>query len=71
MFVSAYHRHVSGFLGELPVHHELDVVVLELVLEGGHVVAVLLPVLGQGGHLGPAQSIQGLDVGKPGQNHVC
>ena len=43
--------HVGDFLGELPVLHELEVVGLELILKGGHVVAVLLTVLGQRGHL--------------------
>ena len=57
-----YHFHVNGLFGELSIHNKLHVVVLELVLEGGHVVAVLGPVLGQGGHLPPAQLLQSCHI---------
>ena len=62
-----YHFHVDSLLGKLPVHDELHLVVLELVLQGGHVVAVLGAVLGQGGHFPPAQLPESRDVGVSGK----
>ena len=60
---STYHFHVDSLFGEFPVHDKLHLVVLELVLEGGHVVTVLRPVLGQCRHLPPSQLLKSRDVG--------
>ena len=64
---STYHFHVDSLFGEFPVHDELHLVVLELVLEGGHVVAVLGPILGQGRHLPPSKLLKSRDVGVSGK----
>ena len=56
--------HIRDLLRELPVLHELKVVGLELVLEGGHVVRVLLAVLRQCGDLAPSQTFHRLNVSK-------
>ena len=62
-----YHFHIDSLLGELPVHDELHLLVLELVLQGGHVVAVLGAVLGQGRHLPPSQLLESRDIGVSGK----
>ena len=51
----AYHGHVLGVTGELPVEDEVDarLVLLPGVLQGGHVAAVLGPVLSQARNLLP------------------
>ena len=56
--------HIRDLLRKFSVLHELKVVGLELVLEGGHVVGVLLAVLRQRGHLAPTQTFHCLDVSK-------
>ena len=62
-----YHFHVDSLFGELPVHDELHLVVLELILQGGHVVAVLGAVLGQSRHLPPSQLLESRDIGVSGK----
>ena len=57
-----YHFHVNGLFWKLSIHDKLHVVVLELVLQSGHVVAVLGPVLGQRRHLPPPQLLQSCNI---------
>ena len=69
IFCYFYHLHVVGIFRELSVHDELHLsILLHLVLESAHVVAVLCPVLSQSCHLPPAQRSQGCYISMSGED---
>ena len=60
-----HQRHVLSVPRELSVDYKVNSTLLEDVLQGGHVVGVLRPVLGQTGHLPPVELLHGREVGVP------